>query len=225
MQTVRADFDTRSQEIDDYLSFVKAIVSVNSPLNYLADTGKPSTYRVSEDLRKILKANCYLLIYNLVESTMTNAFEAIFDHLKAENVSFDDLSRNLRIIVLGNARVPNPRNLQPELIKIAEDIIHKTFNRRDLFSGNITSDLIKITLTEYGVKRKPGSVRFKAKGLATVKGKRNDLAHGAISFAACGQDAIVSELVDLKTEAAKYLQNVLDDIEYFLNSKNYLHTP
>ena len=116
MIAVKEEFNTRSQEIDDYLFFVKEMVSVahNSPLNYIADTGRPSTYAISEDLRKILKANCYLLIYNLVESTMTNAFEAIFDHLKTENVLFDDLSERLRIIVLGNARIPNPNNLQPE---------------------------------------------------------------------------------------------------------------
>jgi hypothetical protein len=58
----------------------------------------PFTSADQDVLFKTLKANGFLLLYNLVESTMKNAIEAIFDEFKGRGVSFDSCRSEVRKI-------------------------------------------------------------------------------------------------------------------------------
>ena len=59
-------------------------------------------------LEHTLKASAYLLLDNLIEFTMKNAIEAIFDELQNQGVSFDDIRPELKKIILVNLKRRNP---------------------------------------------------------------------------------------------------------------------
>ena len=53
------------------------------------DQGPEYSSTQQQDLLKTFKASALLMLYNLMESSVTNAVEAIFDELEKQSVSFD----------------------------------------------------------------------------------------------------------------------------------------
>ncbi|MHC5820466.1 MAG: MAE_28990/MAE_18760 family HEPN-like nuclease, partial [Nostoc sp.] len=91
MQTVLLDFNTRVQEVNKYFWFLEELITENTKLAVLEDSGDQKVKPIDPELAKTLKANGFLLLYNLVESTMRNAIEAIFDELSSNRISFDSV--------------------------------------------------------------------------------------------------------------------------------------
>lgn len=88
MNSVLLDFQTRSREVEGYFRFVLRLAKQELALQ--AEDGSDGyTAHENEELLKTLKAACYLLLYNLVESTMRNAIEAIFAELQTQGTSFE----------------------------------------------------------------------------------------------------------------------------------------
>lgn len=136
MNTVLTDFQTRAAEVENYFRFVRNLAEGTVELHN-SPTGKtalpPSN---QEELLKTLKASCYLLLYNLVESTMRNVIEAIFDDFQLKSIRYDACRSELKRLVLMNFRRRNPDKLMPKLLDLARDIITETFDKEEMFSGN-----------------------------------------------------------------------------------------
>lgn len=60
--------------------------------------------------------------------------------------------------------------------------------------------------------------------LLTVKTQRNLLAHGNISFSECGRERTFIELNDIKNEVINYLEDILNNIEIYIDNKDYKKT-
>ena len=73
MQTVLLDFHTRVQEVNQYFEFLEMLIQEKTKSPMSADNGEQKITAIDPELAKILKANAFLLLYNLVESTMRNA--------------------------------------------------------------------------------------------------------------------------------------------------------
>jgi hypothetical protein len=55
-----------------------------------------------------------------------------------------------------------------------------------------------------------------------IVNKRNDLAHGNKSFAEIGKDITVEELLKIKDEVIAYLEQILNNINDYITTQNYL---
>lgn len=89
MQTVLIDFQERVEEINRYFAFLEKLEQETLQLSVLKDDGQRENIPLDSQLIKTLKANSFLLLYNLVESSMRNAVTAIFDELKNKKVSYN----------------------------------------------------------------------------------------------------------------------------------------
>ena len=78
MNSVFVDFQTRAKEVEGYFRFVIRLADADVSLRTAKDNEVAFSTHEHEELLKTFKATCYLLLYNLVESTMRNAIEAIF---------------------------------------------------------------------------------------------------------------------------------------------------
>ncbi len=219
MNIVQLDFKTRSDEITRYFAFLKEfderrVFFLNRP-----DTGLPELAPADQtSLYKTLKANGFLLLYNLVESTVKNAIEAIFDELKSKSVSFDDCLANVRNIVLANLKKRNVDDILPNLSSISVDIVVATFRKDELFSGNVDGRRIREVADSYGIRRPAG----KSDLLLTVKTNRNDLAHGNKSFADVGRDYDMVRLDEIKAEVQTFLTELLTNVADYITNRAYL---
>lgn len=120
MNTVQQDFQTRSAEIENYFKFVEALVEGTSVLHAAGGVTPAMTQEEFESLVKTLKANGFILLYNLIESTMKNAIEAIFEEFRTQGVSFDACREEVRQIVISNLKSHNPDKIFGDLNPIAQ---------------------------------------------------------------------------------------------------------
>jgi hypothetical protein len=180
---------------------------------------------LDEDLVKTLKASSFLLIYNLIESTMREAIQSIFDELQNQNISYDQIRPELKKIVLKNFRKREQKidDILVSIKTISIDIIHSSFDRENLFSGNLDGKKIRETAREYGFSHVTDYVKtgYGAE-LLTVKTNRNDLAHGWKSFKEVGADKSTDELLIIKNKVIRYLKQILKNIEKYLHDQEYL---
>jgi len=224
MNTVLLDFNTRVQEIDEYFSFLEGLIHETTKLSVMDESGKQTIKVVNTELLKTLKANGFLLLYNLIESSMRNTIQAIFDELKARRVSFDSVRIEIRKIVIQNFKNRSPENVYDIITDISLDIITVGFNSQELFSGNIDSREIAKTARKYGFSCDTDYSKTKhGQNLLHIKCNRNDLAHGNKSFAEVGRDITIEELLEYKGEVIEYIRQILGNIQTYLDRQEYLN--
>jgi hypothetical protein len=170
------------------------------------------------------------MLYNLMEATVKNSVEAIFDELTKQDVSFDSCRSEVRRVVLGNLRHCHDeghlrsRNVSDvlDLFKnLATDAVTKTFQRAEVVSGNVDASEIRKLAKQYGFMKPAADGNL----LVTVKANRNDLAHGDKSFAEVGRDFDVSRLEEVKTKTIDYLSKLISSVTDYIIQRHYLAAP
>ena len=219
------DFNERSKEVSKYFIFLRSLEQGTTKLSYGGKGNSSKIKEIDPELLKTLKASGFLLLYNLVEATMRNIIEAIFDQLRIEGISYDEIRPELKKVVLKNLKKRSSDEVFSSIAAISVDIISAGFDKKDLFSGNLDGKKIRETAAEYGFSHltdhtKTGS----GSDLLTVKANRNDLAHGIKSFAEIGRDKTADELLEIKKKVIRYLKQILKNIETYLYNKDYLDT-
>jgi hypothetical protein len=220
-QEVLDYFNQRIIEIDLFFTFIDAFESVNpAQLIFVEDnidslsiedlSKNPSleiTIRsilkklglkdIDIDLVNIFKANSILLIYNLIESTISNANSFIITHINDAKIEYKQATSKIQALWLeqnikdkSNQRV---LSILQEKIDPSGKIKISNTDSKDLFQGNLDSKVIDRILDRYGItttKESGFMHHHKRKTLQNVKDWRNDLAHGKFSFADFGRSKI-----------------------------------
>ncbi|VXD22337.1 XisH domain-containing protein (fragment) [Planktothrix serta PCC 8927] len=226
------NFDERAQEVSRYFIFLKNLEQGSIQLS-IGNANNTKIKPINQDLEKTLKATGYLLLYNLVESTMRNAIETIFEELITKNISFDDLRDEIKKIIIDQVKdkdLQSTDKLLLNLQNISVDIISATFNairhqenKKRLFSGNVDAREIKDTAKKYGFSFQTNQNKTRdGIDLVTVKTNKNNLAHGFQSFEEVGRNATADELLKIQKRVICYLREILINIEIYLSNEEYL---
>jgi len=225
-------YNSRCREIDRFFEMLQFMRDNRDSRLYggeSSDAAGSNSFVIGRDLEKTLRASAYLMLYNLVEATMTNAIDAIHQHIADEQVGFDELREDVRRIAIKGFRKAvsseTPSELLDAATPISSALIWLGFDKKDLFSGNLDGRVIKDKAKEYGFQLADHDRAASRDGvrLRNVKTKRNELAHGGISFEDCGQDTSVDELVAIFAEIKIFIRAVLDGISDYLSARAYLH--
>jgi len=127
--------------------------------------------------------------------------------------------------LIKNLKKRNLNDIHLNIAVISIDTINAGFVKKDLFSGNLDGKKIKETATEYGFSHVTDHAKTgNGNDLLTIKNNRNDLAHGDKSFAEVGRDKTADELLEMKNKVIRYLKQILQNIEIYLDNKEYLDT-
>ena len=220
MIAVQQDFQNRIAEIEAYLIFVKQVDEGDTVLHSGA-TGQPAYAAEARDnLLRTFRASSILLLYNLMESTVTNAIEAIFDELQSQGIHFDDCREEVRRVVITNLKQHNPGEILPVLQRLTTDIIVRTFKKDKVVSGNVDAKRIRDISDEYGINHPS----VDGNDLLTVKTTRNDLAHGSKSFAEVGRNFTILDIVRIKDKVIAYLSAMLANVSVYIRQQDYRRT-
>ncbi len=231
--SVLKDFKKRCQEIELFFDFMwkfeednpKSIPMIFSerynalqkPLEKLIIERKHSSKLSANDLLGILYANAVLLLYNLMESTISNADKFIVEQINAEELLYDQVSNFIQVIAVEQKEIKKTvKKFIEQFIKIKEQT----------FSGNIDSKRIDSFMEKYGVKttEESGFKDYeKRKYIENIKDWRNDLAHGKLSFSRLSQDQkLTYDLIkEHKKSCFEFLEIVLKNIETFMQNACY----
>jgi len=221
MDLIKEDLQSRADEISEFLELINFFESTEKITNE-----QGSTYSIQPSLKNTLKGKVFLLLYNLIESTMRESISHIHESLEGQEISFNQLRNEFRKEILKRAKsekIGLDTLLNNTTTDISKQILNATFKKSGLFSGNIDhKEICKqakiygfLINTEYG-QTKHGS------NLETIKDKRNDLAHGNTSFAEIGNSYSYEELESFTKEVICYLESITTHIANYLNQRDYL---
>ena len=184
--------------------------------------GQSSSMQIDDELSKILKANSFILLYNLIESTIVNSIKAVSNSIQNDELTYEQLSESIkRLWIKQEARKIREKNQSIELVqRIAETILNWEFLSLQVdsvsISGNIdTQEIPKITQQIGWEQSKDG------RELVTIKNKRNNLAHGEYTFSDIGKEYSIKDLEELKNKTLLYLDDVLSKVETYIAEERY----
>lgn len=223
------------EETVDFSSVDDNIMNLNSDVKQLEVKIKNETSEVTKidrDLLKTLRASSYLLLYNLLESTMSEAIDAIHQTIDNEGVEITQLSENVHQVILSSFQkgFTNEKvsHYSKENIDIRSDLMNLGYDKKRLFSGNIDGELIEKYCKRYGFKPFPikdssgKAYNYDKAILKEVKQKRNSLAHGSESFINCGQSIVIGSLTEKIQHTEAILLAVFNGLNSFLEKEKYL---
>lgn len=225
MVNTKNDFEQRKKEVENYFSFLEVLDKDQTVLKYVKD-GSFTEEQISKDIQRIMIANSFLILYNLIEATIRNSIVEIYDKIQEDEITYNKLSQSLKKIWIKNKTKNlkegnfNINTLQSSVENIINNVIDNEIvllTKDDIdISGNIDADKIRTLAKEIGFdKTSNGS------SLVTIKNKRNGLAHGNHTFYDVGKDYTVNEISLFKNETFLYLTDVINNIEKFINEKKY----
>lgn len=216
------------KEIEEYFSFVELIVDDGTKLsvNHTNSSKPVELLPVSDTVHKVLVANGFLLIYNLVEATLRNLILEVYKTIKSHNLQVSQLSVQIKSIWV-KQQIYSIRSLSTSdtVKKKVQEIVDKVLNQSPIelessilgFSGNLDANKIRTIAKEYGWKVKS----VKADALLEVKNKRNRLAHGEHTFSQVGKDYTIQEVIAFFSEAKNFLNEVIKAVDLFITNNEY----
>lgn len=211
MEITKEIVNSRSIEIKSYLQYLQSIDEDN----------------FSKTVFKILKANLLLMLYNFVESVVSNSIDAIRNSIYYDSeTDFDCLKNEIKIQIIKDLKTNlNPEEFIKTCSSITKDIIKLSFKKEKISKGNIDREIIAELSDIYGFNIRNSNYQETGHGetLSTIKEKRNDLAHGTFSFAEIGKEYTVLDLEKITNQTINYLIFVTEEIEKYLHNKNFIH--
>lgn len=259
------NFQDRLSEVTEYLNFVRKMADMDSPVivdNPVVNSINLSlqSYQlrvsnlgfsqnlpekrynlrdenpISRNLQKTLRASTYLLLYNLIESTMSEAINAIHETIKDEGHSITDLSENLHKIILSSFQKGLTESKIGELASQnkdpRDDIFNLGYDKKKLFSGNIDYEVIVKFCNKYGIKPSVYKIQkannelepliWDKEVIKNIRRKRNSLAHGSESFVQCGQNMPIDTMNNNLINVIAVLMAVFNGLNNFLKNQKYL---
>ncbi|QTA79885.1 Uncharacterized protein dnl_21670 [Desulfonema limicola] len=227
------DFQDRVEEVEKYFDFVKKIDSIETHKQEILQLPNGQTHFIDSPLQKILRTNCFLMLYNLVESSIRNGIIAIYDAIHDESLSYKSVNSNIKEIWLTykfdnlTQSSVSKKTVTESLTKVIDDVINEEpifFDKEKLpISGNLDREHIQKLRDQY---KFYGRLRNDNDRLSYIMGQikkmRNDIAHGNISFTKATKDITINTLIEFKDESIKYLEDILSNIDEFIVRKKYL---
>ena len=225
MDNTKQDYEKSKAEIENYFQFLAIFDNNDTRLQYKKE-GEVIIEKIQSQFKIILISNAFLILYNLIESTVRNSIIEIYTKIKDDEVSYEGLSEHLKKIwikqITDNLKEDNYRQttLHDHVFDLAKNILNKEIiilSKKNLdFSGNLDAQKIRDFANKIGFNISPDG-----RNLVEIKNKRNRLAHGEQTFYEVGKDFSVNQLCTFKDETFKYLSDVIENIEMFILDKKY----
>lgn len=225
MYAVFQEYRLRKEELMDYYRLLSSVTS-DSKIILSNDLGE----KISNRNITILKANNIIILYNLIESTITNILIKIHDEIKSNMTNYEELIPELQSLLFAyyNLLYKNKndiyesakditRFIQMIYGKIPFDLSYSEMTKYySLYSGNIDKKRLYKIFLKYGIR-----INIDGNELDTIKNKRNALAHGKMSFEECGRDFTTQYIDHLNNATFRDMENILNCVKDYLQNKKY----
>ena len=230
---------SRKKEIENYVQMMRFIEKKELEKNDEGDTAFdiffcPKTGGIDltyQELINIFKSNLSLMSYNIIEYTVANLIDSIYDEIRIQNLSYVDVNESIKKLwkktILKAVNDPNA-NFNT-FIKKNDEIIDYIIEKKPLFLtsrdslsvGNLDAEKIKETFDNHGVQLPSSSGNFRPDIFKSVKQKRNDLAHGTVSFVEAVQNDSIHDLEDNVKIIIGFLDELIETVKIYLNESKY----
>lgn len=222
MQNTFDIFNDRKYEINFYYSIMTEI-----------DNGSPDINTIdNRRFYKIMKSNFLLMLYNLVEACVVSGMMEIYEDLKNDGCSYNQVIHEIQDIWSKNQidKIYGPATERVTYENRVQQIIQDITTNAPIIlskdalgiSGNLNARKIKELCDKHRIRYR---LQTQGESLERVKRERNSLAHGDVSFSDCARDLTIGDLEDIKNEVIQFLNDILDGMKDYYDQKLYkVHT-
>ena len=219
MININETFEERKGEIEFYYSVLIEIDKEDSSIKTI-DNAR---------LFKIMKSNFILMLYNLVESTISTGILEIYESIKNDSCTYKNMVQELQTI-WRDAKVKQVYSSSTELktyTNRVKDIVDDITTSAPFIlekgmlniNGNLNAGRIKHICDDHRIRY---TVVDDDNKLEEVRKKRNSLAHGDESFSQCARDLTLSDLEKIKDIIIRFLEGIIQGMEDYCDNKKYL---
>lgn len=224
LQDSLAMFNSRYTEAENYIKYLKLIEKRGTRIRL---GSSPNLLEIDREFLKISRANGYLILYNLVESTIYEVTTGLYKHLEYNIGEIDNLIDDLKILVFKGIQNSTQDNLNLFKTSLTLDFRNSIFQIcfdklkiKKMFSGNLDARKIREFAEDHGISLTLATESNQGGRLKDIKTTRNDLAHGSASFSSKGEVSALT-LEALCNETGHYLKSVITSIDDFLKNQKY----
>lgn len=212
-------FEDRKRELELYYSIMLDI-----------DRGEPTIQTIDNNaFFKILKSNYILMLYNLIEACVVSGLMEIYEELQRDGCSYNDVIDEIKAIWRNRqiANVYQKTATQATYERKVEQIIREIKNRVPIvltreelrsLGGNLDSKKIMKLCDKHRIRYVNTTEGEK---LRIVKQKRNDLAHGTVSFSDCARDFTIEDLNEIKEDVILFMQEIISGMQKYYDEHGY----
>ena len=179
----------------------------------------------------ILKADVALMLYSLVEFTVVNLINNIYDEIQTRKLSYDRASEEIRKLWrTSNCKYVKNNNVKLETIqKKTKDIIESVLNKKviklnyrdSLPTGNLNAKKIYQLFLGHGMDIYANGGCKDLTALDQIRETRNKLAHGEVSFEEAVRQLGISDLKQSINIIADFLDSLIELVNNYLDCRCY----
>lgn len=231
MNILIQEINDKKVSISNFFKFLERL-EINELIIKDINLGDDSRYTLPIGISTVQKSSCIILLYNFIESVITNLISKIHDEIIRNNISFFDLNSDIRnTVIMYYSNVVEKMNFKNSAPHIQEIFLLLANSKKmaltyeklsefySLYSGNLDSREAKKVFRHYGI-----IILKDETSLKTIKDGRNQLAHGELTFEEYGRTLTIQQLNDLKEKVFIYFDNLISQVKEYIENRNYLET-
>ena len=231
-------YEKRKREIEDFLEmmiFLEILerekedgISKFEKIFHLSENHIRLSY---QSLINMHKSNISLMLYNIIEYTVSNLIISIYDEIERNELSYVDVNdcikklwSETRLKVLNDPNASFNTFLKTNNAIIQEILSNNvlTFNvKKTMSAGNLDGNSIKKTLNSHGIKLRTNSDNYRPEILERIKNRRNELAHGSVSFVDAAREQSISDIKNSKDIIIGFLDELIDTVSNFIEKEKF----
>ena len=130
MSDLRVFFDERKSEVDVYFNFIKH-VGIDRINHKTIKFDAKTNFQTTDDLKNVLKSNCILILYNLIEGVVTKSVEFIIDKINDQQIEYKNLTEGIKYLMLRTSSKQKRQSFEhmnKDLVEIIDNIFDEIFN-------------------------------------------------------------------------------------------------
>lgn len=233
--TIREEFDKRVAEINSFYEVLN-IIELENPCisaNKIEDESVIETeLQINSSKVDTLRSTTYLLLYNLIESTVYNSVISIFDEISDKGLKYFDIVEDVQKYWLNNLYKHDDKKKKETIIETIMNVAIQIFNDTIVLASSEINyggslDAKTIFATAKSMRIDVGNVRRiydenkHGQTLKEIKQKRNWLAHGEKSFIEVGSTSSYGQLEEAKSNVFDFLSEFISAVESYISNQQY----
>ncbi|MGX9933609.1 MAE_28990/MAE_18760 family HEPN-like nuclease [Virgibacillus salarius] len=226
------EFQNRVNEVDYFFSCLETLYEFFDQKQSKALKNKLVGSELNHsDFMIILKSNGYLMLYNLIESTVRSLIQRVYDEITIQRLGYKDIRQELQKLWINvsydslghtTTNFDQHKNKAKEMIGFVINEEKIVLTEKDIsLNGNIDFRSIKDIFRNHGLTVPNDHGARVGAGLKEIKDKRNTIAHGNMSFIDSARDTTLSDLLVYKEEIIDYLSKLNRNVTNFIDTQNY----